>query len=201
MTLLRALIWPDSQASARASALMEVILPILASSDQMSSADAAHVMFTILQALHTMGQHEMNGIALTSLCVQAYEQLRPKHPSVADVLAQVPGINPEELKRFDARVLNSGKENGGKEVKASDRILKTMFKKLIGQFVGKDLAQRFKKEIVIKNLPSLQLLKPRLKTPSLDEKNEELGIANLFATNPSPAKNNPPQQQQTYAML
>lgn len=200
LTLLRALNWPDSQASARASALLEIVLPLLASSDQMSSADAAQVMFNILQALHTLGQHEMNSIALTQLSILAYEQLRPRHASVADVLAQVPGINAEDLKRFDDKVLMaSGKENGinskdnngnNGSNKASDRVLKTMFRKLIGNFVGKDVAQRFKKEVVIKNLPTLRLLNPRQKTPSLveDSNNEDIGITNLFANGTSPAK-------------
>ena len=56
LTLLRALNWPDSHSSARASALLELIMPVLASSEQMSSADAEQVMFAILQALHTMGE-------------------------------------------------------------------------------------------------------------------------------------------------
>ena len=131
--------------SARASALIELILPTLSSSEQMSNADAAQVMFTILQALHTMGQYEMNNIALTQLSILAYEQLRPKHASVLDVLAQVPGINVEDLKRFDDKVLLNAKET-----KVNDRVLKNMFKKLTGQLVGKDVAQRFKKEVIIK---------------------------------------------------
>ena len=111
----------------------------------MSDADAAQVMFTVLQALHTMGQYEMNNIALTQLSILAYEQLRPKHPSVLEVLTQVPGINVEDLKRFDDKVLLNAKET-----KVNDRVLKNMFKKLTGQLVGKDVAQRFKKEVIIK---------------------------------------------------
>ncbi len=76
LTLLRALNWPDSQVSVRASGLLELVMPILSSSEQMSSADAAQVMFNILQALHTMGHYELNCIALNQLSIQAYEQLR-----------------------------------------------------------------------------------------------------------------------------
>ena len=57
LTLLRALNWPDSHSSARASALLELIMPSLASSEQISSADVEQVMFAILQALHTMGMY------------------------------------------------------------------------------------------------------------------------------------------------
>ena len=149
----------------------------------MSSADAAQVMFTILQALHTMGQYEMNNIALTQLSIQAYEQLRPKHASVLDVLVQVPGINVDDLKRFDDKVMQNAKE-----IKVNDRVLKNMFKKLTGQLVGKDVALKFKKEVIIKNLPTLQLLKPRHKTPSLEDTAEDIGITSLFNGNSSPAK-------------
>lgn len=175
LTLLRALVWPDSQASARACGLLEIILPTLA--DQMSSSDAAHVMFTVLQALHTLGQHETNSIVLTQLATQAYEKLRPRHACVRDVLAQVPGCNADDLKRFDERVMQQQQQTES----SNPRVLKNMFKKLVGQFVGKDVAQMFRKEVVIKNLPTLQLLKPRQKTPSLDEVDKnELGLATLF---------------------
>lgn len=175
--------FPRFSGSSRASALIELILPSLSSSEQMSSADAAQVMFTILQALHTMGQYEMNNIALTQLSIQAYEQLRPKHSSVLDVLVQVPGINVDDLKRFDDKVMQNAKE-----IKVNDRVLKNMFKKLTGQLVGKDVALKFKKEVIIKNLPTLQLLKPRHKTPSLEDTAEDIGITSLFNGNSSPAK-------------
>ena len=127
----------------------------------------------------------MNSIALNQLSIQAYEQLRPKHSSVLDVLAQVPGINIDDLKKFDARVMqlatHKTSDNAKSDSKGGDRALKTMFKKLTGNFVGKDVAQRFKKEVVIKNLPTLQLLKPKYKTPSLDETEQhDIGITNLF---------------------
>lgn len=191
LTLLRALNWPDSQGSARASGLLEIIMPILSSSDKMSGADAAQVMINILQALHTMGQYEMNSIALNQLSIQAYEQLRPKHPVVLEVLGQVPGISVEDLKRFDARVMQLAAESSNNGTnKAGDRVLKTMFKKLTGNFVGKDVAQRFRKEVMIKNLPTLQLLKTRHKTPSLDDtESNDIGITTLFSNGTSPAKN------------
>jgi len=194
LTLLRALNWPDSHSSARASALLELIMPSLASSEQISGADVEQVMFAILQALHTMGQNEMNSIALNQLSIQAYEQLRPKHAIVLDVLGQVPGINIDDLKKFDARVMTlaSMKSAANTDSKpdskpySGDRALKSMFKKLTGQFVGKDVAQRFKKEVVIKNLPTLKLLKPKYQTPSLDEtEHNDIGITNLFNGNSS----------------
>ena len=191
-TLLNALSWPDSIASSRASALMESIIPILAANEQMSGADAVEIMIQILKALNSMGQYEMNYIALTQLSIQAYENLRPKHQSVADLVASIDGINTDDFKRFDDRVLQLTKD--ATKEKANDRVLKTMFKKLVGHIVGKDIAQRFKKEVVIKNLPTLQLLKPRHKTPSLDEtEHTDIGITNLF--------NNGTKQNNSFSML
>ena len=137
----------------------------------------------------------MNNIALNTLSIQAYEQLRPKHAIVLDVLGQVPGINIDDLKKFDARVMtlasmksaaNTNLKPDSKQPYSGDRALKSMFKKLTGQFVGKDVAQRFKKEVVIKNLPTLKLLKPKYQTPSLDEtEHNDIGITNLFNGNSS----------------
>lgn len=110
-------------------------------------------MFTILRALHTMGQHEPNYIALIQLAVLAYELLRARHACIVEILAQVPGCSVEDVKRFDDHVLQviHGKENGANGQKGSgggkivgDRTLKNMFKKLIGQLIGKDVAQMFK---------------------------------------------------------
>jgi len=69
------------------------------------------------------------------------------------------GCSPEDLKRFDNHVLLviKGKENGGKPPAkvVGDRTLKHMFRKLIGQLIGKDVAKMFKQNVVIKNLPTL----------------------------------------------
>ena len=65
-----------------------------------------------------------------------------------------------------------------------------MFKKLIDPFIEKDVAQRFKKEVLIKNLPTLQLLKTRQKTPSLDDtESNDIGLTSLFGPDTTPHKN------------
>ena len=181
-TLLNALSWPDSSSSQKASILMELIIPILASNKQMNGAGAYLIMFEILKALNTMGQYEINYIHLLQLSIQAYEHLRPNHQSVADLVSNIEGIKADDFKRFDDRVLQL---RDPKE-KANDRVLKNMFKKLVGHIVGKDIAVQGKNPVVIKNLPTLQLFKTRHKTPSLEESlgpNSELGITNLFNGN------------------
>ena len=61
---------------------------------------------------------------------------------------QVPGINQEDLIKFDNKILCTATSFG-------EKAKKDMFKKLISELIGKDVAKLFKKEIVIKNLPSL----------------------------------------------
>ncbi len=91
----------------------------------------------------------------------------------------MPGCNPEDLQKFDAKIVSSPALATGEKAK------KDMFKKLIAQLVGKDVAKLFKKEIVIKNLPNLQHTKIKPKTPSLDEltdrEGSETGLTALFS--------------------
>merc|ERR1719273_1737532 len=125
------------------------------------------------------------------------------------MLAQVFGSNAEDLKRFDARALQLAEQRhalatsssngsnvnnivsgGSSKGGAPDKVLKTMFKKLIDPFIEKDVAQRFKKEVLIKNLPTLQLLKTRQKTPSLDDtESNDIGLTSLFGSDTTPKQN------------
>jgi exportin-5 len=115
-----------------------------------------------------MGMHEANNIALTHLALQCYEAFRPVFPQIVMVFQQVPGINQEDLIKFDNKFLCTNAAFG-------EKAKKDMFKKLISQLVGKDMARLFKKEIIIKNLPNLVPLKVKAKTPSLDEQTERTG--------------------------
>jgi hypothetical protein len=69
-TLLEVLVWPDSPTSARASYLLELVLPVISSNESLLNEQAVRIMFTILRALHTMGQHEPNYIALIQVCLR-----------------------------------------------------------------------------------------------------------------------------------
>ena len=83
-------------------------------------------------------------------------------------------------------IVSGGSSKGG----APDKILKSMFKKLIDPFIEKDVAQRFRKEVLIKNLPTLQLLKTRYKTPSLDEtESNDIGLTSLFGSDTGAKQN------------
>ncbi len=183
VTALQALLWPDSPSSVRACNLLELVLPVLVGSGRICDADAGQVMANILSAIHALGQHELNYIALISLAIQAYELLRPTFPSVAQILSQVPGCNPDDLRRFDEKMLAEKSDNSGSS-KSGDRTKKDMFKKLISQFIGKEVAQMFRHDVVIKNLPTMQMLKPRHKTPSIDDtEKKDIGLTALFTQN------------------
>ena len=71
-TLLRALLWPDSPSSARSATLLECVMPVLASSASLGSGDAAHLMFTVLNAIHKLGHHDMNYISLTQVTTSTH---------------------------------------------------------------------------------------------------------------------------------
>jgi len=185
LTLLRGLNWRDSVASCRAAALVELVVPKMILAGALGADDAANVMICVLSAFQEMGMHENNNIALTHLALACYENLRPNFPNIVDVLAQVPGCQQEDLTKFDSRIMAGLNPN----VKTGDKAKKDMFKKMITQLIGKDVARMFQKEIVIKNLPSLKPTKIRDKTPSLDEQTDksgaDFGLSGLLAQNGS----------------
>ncbi|CAB4061588.1 XPO5 [Lepeophtheirus salmonis] len=140
------------------------------------------LLVTLLRALvwnDSLSSLNEDGARQIMITIQAYEWMRSGYPSVLSVLSQVPGCNQEDLKRFDDRIVVAinGKDVG----KVSDRVKKDMFKKIINQFVGKDKAQLFKKEVIIKNLPSFIPPKIRHKNLSLDEtETNDISLTTLF---------------------
>ena len=75
----------------------------------------------------------------------------------------MPGINLDDLIKFDARIVTSKNAANGTPG-FGEKAKKDMFKKLISKLIGKDIAKLFQKEIVIKNLPSLAPLKVNTQT-------------------------------------
>ena len=104
-TCLAALSWPDSPASSKACNLVELILPRLIEQGSLGQEDANSLMMTVLKAFQDMGHHEANNIALTHLALACYESLRPRFVGIRDVFSQVPNCQPEDLQKFDARIV------------------------------------------------------------------------------------------------
>ncbi|RXM30463.1 Exportin-5 [Acipenser ruthenus] len=131
----------------------------------------------VLRGLQMHGQHEGCNTALIQLAFFIYETLRPRFPELRTVMEQVPQIQMDCLDQFDLKVLNPGQQ------KTADKKRKDIFKRLISGTVGKPLGQQFKKEVHIKNLPSL--FKKNKSEPTLETlDSNSAGLATLFSPNP-----------------
>ncbi|XP_072247044.1 exportin-5 [Leuresthes tenuis] len=127
---------------------------------------------SVLRGLQVHGQHEVCNSTLTQLAMLIYENLRPRYVELRAVMIQVPNISVEALDQYDHKLLDPNAQ------KAGEKKRKDQFKKLIAGTVGKALCQQFRKEVHIRNLPSL-FKKPK---PEKDIHNSEtVGLAALFA--------------------
>uniref|UniRef100_A0A8P0PDD9 Exportin 5 n=2 Tax=Canis lupus familiaris TaxID=9615 RepID=A0A8P0PDD9_CANLF len=137
-------------------------------------ADAVTWLFTsVLKGLQTHGQHDGCMASLVHLAFQIYEALRPRYLEIRAVMEQIPDIQKDSLDQFDCKLLNPTLQ------KVADKRRKDQFKRLIAGCIGKPLGEQFRKEVHIKNLPSLfKKTKPMLETEVLD--NEEGGLATIF---------------------
>ncbi|KAL8185702.1 UNVERIFIED_CONTAM: Exportin-5 [Gekko kuhli] len=126
--------------------------------------DAVTWFFTsVLKGLQMHGQHDGCMAALVHLAFQIYEALRPRYAELKAVMEQVPEIQTESLEQFDSKLLNPTLQ------KAADKRRKEHFKRLIAGCIGKPLGEQFRKEVHIRNLPSLfKKVKPPVETDALD---------------------------------
>ncbi|KAK6328507.1 hypothetical protein J4Q44_G00004850 [Coregonus suidteri] len=130
---------------------------------------------SVLKGLQMHGQHEICNSALTQLALLMYENLRPRYMELRDVMTQIPDINLEALDQYDQRLLEPSSAQRLGEKKRKDQ-----FKKLIAGTVGKALGQQFKKEVHIRNLPSL-FKKPKPEKRDILETSESGALAALFS--------------------
>ncbi|XP_061796569.1 exportin-5 [Nerophis lumbriciformis] len=104
---------------------------------------------SVLKALQVHGQHEVCSASLSQLAMHIYDNLRPRYAELRLVMNQIPNINMDFMELYDRRLLDPNAQ------KVAEKKRKDQFKKLIAGTVGKALCQQFKKEVHIKNLPSL----------------------------------------------
>uniref|UniRef100_A0A7N6B9U9 Importin N-terminal domain-containing protein n=1 Tax=Anabas testudineus TaxID=64144 RepID=A0A7N6B9U9_ANATE len=126
----------------------------------------------VLRSLQVHGQHEVCNSTLTQLAMLIYENLRPRYMELKAVMTQIPNISVEALDQYDHRLMDPNAQKVGEKKR------KDQFKKLIAGTVGKALCQQFRKEVHIRNLPSL------FKKPKSDKdilKTEAIGLAALFS--------------------
>ncbi|KAM3862783.1 exportin-5 [Diretmus argenteus] len=128
---------------------------------------------SVLRGLQMHGQHEVCNSTLTQLAMLIYESLRPRYIELRAVMTQIPNIIFENLDQYDQRLLDPNAQKVGEKKR------KEQFKKLIAGTVGKALCQQFRKEVHIRNLPSL-FKKPKPDKDILNN-SETLGLAALFS--------------------
>ncbi|NXA10140.1 XPO5 protein, partial [Sapayoa aenigma] len=137
--------------------------------------DAVSWFFTsVLRGLQVHGQHDGCMAALVHLAFQIYEALRPRYTELKAVMEQIPDIQLESLEQFDSKLLNPTLQ------KVADKRRKDNFKRLITGCIGKPIGEQFRKEVHIRNLPSLfKKVKPSLETDVLENEDGE-GFNVLF---------------------
>lgn len=126
---------------------------------------------SVLKGLQMHGQHEGCNVALTQLALLIYESLRPRYAELRLIMNQIPDVQADALEQFDQKIQPGASKLGEKKKKEQ-------FRRLIAGTVGKPLAQQFKKEVHIRNLPSL-FKKPK-PTKDLLENNEDATLISLF---------------------
>ncbi|XP_067277534.1 exportin-5 [Pseudorasbora parva] len=128
---------------------------------------------SVLKGLQMHGQHEGCNASLTQLALLIYESLRPRYAELRLVMNQIPDIQVDALEQFDQKAIQPAVSKAGEKKK------KDQFKRLIAGTVGKPLGQQFKKEVHIRNLPSL-FKKPK---PAQDmlENTDAAGLIALFS--------------------
>ncbi|XP_055358363.1 exportin-5 [Betta splendens] len=127
---------------------------------------------SVFRGLQVHGQHDVCNTTLTQLAMLIYENLRPRYMDLRTMMTQIPNINVEALDQFDHRLIEPGSQKVGEKKR------KEQFKKLIAGTVGKALCQQFRKEVHIRNLPSL------FKKPKPDKdilSTEPIGLEALFS--------------------
>ncbi|POI32026.1 hypothetical protein CIB84_004221 [Bambusicola thoracicus] len=138
--------------------------------------DAVSWFFTsVLKGLQIHGQHDGCMAALVHLAFQIYEALRPRYAELKVVMEQIPDIQRDSLEQFDSKLLNPTLQ------KVADKRRKDHFKRLITGCIGKPLGEQFRKEVHIRNLPSLfKKVKPSLETDVLETNEDGEDLTVLF---------------------
>uniref|UniRef100_A0A8C9TQJ6 Exportin 5 n=1 Tax=Scleropages formosus TaxID=113540 RepID=A0A8C9TQJ6_SCLFO len=169
------LCWKDTSNCQRTAS--QVCWTLLKQVGVVYSAECAVTWFytSVLKGLQVHGQHEGCSAALTLLAFLIYEALRPRYSELRVVMTHIPNIQLEALDQFDQRLLNPATQ------KAGEKKRKEQFKKLIAGTVGKPLGQQFRKEVHIRNLPSLfKKVKPEVNRDIL-ETSESPALVSLFS--------------------
>ncbi|XP_069810527.1 exportin-5 isoform X2 [Dendropsophus ebraccatus] len=148
------LFWMDTPACQKAAA--QLCWPLLKQVVSSSLPSEAAICFfsNVLRGLQIHGQHEACNSALVNLAFQIYTTLRSQVPELRVVMEQIPDVQHDALQLFDGRLLFPVQKQGEKRQKEQ-------FRRLLSGCIGKPLGEQFRKEVHIRNLPSLFRKKSR----------------------------------------
>ncbi|ETE70477.1 Exportin-5 [Ophiophagus hannah] len=173
ITAFTSLSWKDTLSCQRTTT--QLCWPLLKQvlTKNMMIPEAVIWFFTsVLKGLQVHGQHDGCMAALVHLAFQIYEALRPRYAELKTVMEQVPEIQNDSLEQFDSKLLNVTLQ------KVADKRRKDHFKRLIAGCIGKPLGEQFRKEVHIRNLPSLfKKVKAPLGQDVFENSEEEILIA------------------------
>uniref|UniRef100_A0A8C5RVF6 Exportin 5 n=1 Tax=Laticauda laticaudata TaxID=8630 RepID=A0A8C5RVF6_LATLA len=173
ITAFTSLSWKDTLSCQRTTT--QLCWPLLKQvlTKNMMIPEAVIWFFTsVLKGLQVHGQHDGCMAALVHLAFQIYEALRPRYAELKTVMEQVPEIQNDSLEQFDSKLLNVTLQ------KVADKRRKDHFKRLIAGCIGKPLGEQFRKEVHIRNLPSLfKKMKAPLGQDVFENSEEEILIA------------------------
>ncbi|XP_033640937.1 exportin-5-like [Asterias rubens] len=175
LSIYTAFLWNDTQTCIKT---LNICWPIfLQIVERTLLPCAANWLFTcLLQGLQIHGQHEACMAWLIQRTFQHYEILRPKFDTLREVMLQIPGVTMESLEIFDRRFVFSSDTRKT----TSDKSRRDHFKKLISGIIGKHIGQKFKREVIIKNLEPLN--KPLKNRDTVGpEVDDDLALVALFA--------------------
>lgn len=169
-TVFQCMTWPDStvchKATRLATAFMREVVAICKEAGTKLADSVVEQLFSqVLKGLHVHG-HCFTETYLTFTGQAMYELLRPQYSSLQQVLLQT-NCSLEDLHTFEAMCFE------GKDV--SEKRKREQFKKLVSGIVGKNVAELFKNEIKIKDLPPININRTK------PEPKEDLtGLTELF---------------------
>lgn len=166
-----AISWKDTTICNRTASLLCWTLLRPATAGNLLPEAVTWFFTSVLRALQVHGQHEVCNNTLNQLAVLIYENLRPRYIELRTVMTQVPNINIENLDQFDHKLLDP------KAQKVGEKKRKDQFKRLLAGTIGKALCEQFRKEVHIKNLPTL-FKRPKEEHDIMNS--EVLGLAALF---------------------
>ncbi|XP_077585073.1 exportin-5 [Stigmatopora nigra] len=131
------------------------------------------IFVSVLKGLQMHGQHEVCNSSLSLLAMQIYDNFRPRYAELRTVMNQIPNVDREGLDIYDRRLLEPTNAQ-----KVTEKKRKDQFRRFLVGTVEKALCQQFRKEVHIRNLPSLY------KKPKADKdvvsSDETAGLTALF---------------------